>query len=67
MPLVRSLNDYFLAPHSRYTEVRKSDILKHPELMILAESEEAGVFLVQYAVYELAELLCVSDNALCVG
>ncbi|MFR2691221.1 MAG: homoserine O-acetyltransferase/O-succinyltransferase family protein [Enterocloster bolteae] len=37
---------YFLAPHSRYTEVRKSDILKHPELMILAESEEAGVFLV---------------------
>ena len=22
---------------------------------------------VQYAVYELAELLCVSDNALCVG
>lgn len=46
VPLVRSLNDYFLAPHSRYTEVRKSDILKHPELMILAESEEAGVFLV---------------------
>ena len=31
VPLVRSLNDYFLAPHSRYTEVRKSDILKHPE------------------------------------
>ena len=46
VPLVRSLNDYFLAPHSRYTEVRKSDILKHPELMILAESEDAGVFLV---------------------
>lgn len=46
VPLVRSLNDYFLAPHSRYTEVRKKDILKHPELMILAESEEAGVFLV---------------------
>lgn len=46
VPLVRSLNDYFLAPHSRYTEVRKSDILKHPELMLLAESEEAGVFLV---------------------
>ena len=45
-PLVRSLNDYFLAPHSRYTEVRKKDILAHPELEILAESDEAGVFLV---------------------
>ena len=46
-PLVRSLNDYFLAPHSRYTEVRKKDILAHPELEILAESDEAGVFLVK--------------------
>ena len=46
VPLVRSLNDTFLAPHSRYTEVRREDIRKHPELMILAESDEAGVFLV---------------------
>ena len=46
VPLVRSLNDFFLAPHSRYTQVRKADILKHPELAILAESDEAGVFLV---------------------
>lgn len=46
MPLVRSFNDTFLAPHSRYTEVRREDIEKHPELVILAESEEAGVFLV---------------------
>lgn len=46
VPLVRSLNDYFLAPHSRYTEVRREDIEKHPELVILAESSEAGVFLV---------------------
>lgn len=45
-PLVRSLNDYFLAPHSRYTEVRREDIEKHPELVILAESREAGIFLV---------------------
>ena len=44
--LFRSLNDFFLAPHSRYTQVRKADILKHPELAILAESDEAGVFLV---------------------
>lgn len=46
VPLVRSLNDFFLAPHSRYTEVRREDILKHSELIILAESDEAGVFLV---------------------
>lgn len=46
VPLVRSFDDYFNCPHSRYTEVRKADIQKHPELIILAESEEAGVFLV---------------------
>lgn len=46
VPLVRSLNDYFMAPHSRYTEVRKEDIKAHSELTILAESDLAGVFLV---------------------
>ncbi|MDR1766681.1 MAG: homoserine O-succinyltransferase [Lachnospiraceae bacterium] len=44
--LVRSWDDYVMAPHSRYTEVRREDIEKHPELVILAESEEAGVLLV---------------------
>lgn len=46
VPLLRSFDDYFKCPHSRYTEVREADILKHPELKILAKSEEAGVFLV---------------------
>lgn len=46
VPLVRSFNDYFMAPHSRFTEVRREDIAKHPDLVILAESDEAGVFLV---------------------
>ena len=46
IPLVRSLDDYFYCPHSRYTEVREADILKCPQLQILANSEEAGVFLV---------------------
>ena len=46
VPLVRSFNDYFMAPHSRFTQVRREDIEKHPELMILAESDQAGVFLV---------------------
>lgn len=46
VPLVRGFDDYFYAPHSRHTEVRKEDILQHPELTILAESKEAGMFLV---------------------
>lgn len=45
VPLVRSMDDYLMAPHSRYTEVRREDIVKHPELMILADSAEAGIFL----------------------
>ncbi|WP_125144541.1 homoserine O-acetyltransferase MetA [Clostridium transplantifaecale] len=46
VPLVRSLDDYFYCPHSRHTEVREEDIAKQSELVILAKSEEAGVFLV---------------------
>lgn len=46
VPMVRSLDDYFMAPHSRYTEVRRVDIEKQPELVILGESKEAGIFLV---------------------
>ena len=46
VPIMRSFNDTFMAPHSRFTEVRRADIKQHPELMIVAESPEAGVFLV---------------------
>ena len=46
VPLVRGFDDVFYAPHSRHTEVRREDILKHNDLRILAESDEAGVFLV---------------------
>ena len=46
VPLVRSWDDYVMTPHSRYTEVRREDIEKHPELKILAESKEAGILLV---------------------
>jgi homoserine O-succinyltransferase len=46
VPLVRSLDDYVMAPHSRYTEVRREDIVKHSELVILSESKEAGILLV---------------------
>ena len=45
IPLVRGFDDAFLAPHSRHTEVPMELIRKCPELTILAESEEAGLFL----------------------
>ena len=45
IPLVRGFDDVFYAPHSRHTEVLKEDILKNQELTILAESDDAGVFL----------------------
>lgn len=46
VPLMRSFDDFFYMPHSRNTEVRERDIQKHPELTILAASEEAGVGIV---------------------
>jgi len=42
-PLMRGFDECFFAPHSRYTYIRKEDILKCPEIRILAESEEAGL------------------------
>lgn len=46
VPLVRGFDDYFMAPHSRHTEILTEDIRAVKDLTILAESEEAGVFLV---------------------
>ena len=45
VPLVRGFDDEFLAPHSRHTEVTAEDIHACEALTVLAESEEAGVFL----------------------
>ena len=44
--LLRGFDDLFYAPHSRHTEIRKEDILSVPNLEILAESEQAGVYIV---------------------
>lgn len=44
-PLVRGIDDVLYAPHSRNTEVYAEDIEAHPELEIIALSEEAGVFI----------------------
>lgn len=41
-PLLRGFDDFFPIPQSRHTTIKKQDILKHPELIILAESDEIG-------------------------
>ncbi len=45
-PLLRGFDERFKAPHSRHTEVRHEDIAACPKLEILAESEEAGVYII---------------------
>ncbi|WP_342578593.1 homoserine O-succinyltransferase [Psychrobacillus sp. FSL K6-2843] len=45
--LVRGFNDEFNAPVSRYTSVSREEIEKNEHLTVLANSEEAGVFLVK--------------------
>ncbi|OCL28081.1 homoserine O-succinyltransferase [Orenia metallireducens] len=44
--LLRGFDNDFVVPQSRHTEVRKEDIEKVDELEILAESKEAGIYLV---------------------
>jgi homoserine O-succinyltransferase len=49
--LLRGFDDEFWVPHSRHTETKREDIAKHPELVILAESNESGVYLVSTKDY----------------
>ncbi len=42
-PLFRGFDDEFFIPHSRHTTVLKEDILSHPDVKILSESDKAGV------------------------
>ncbi len=44
--LFHGFDGEFYAPHSRHTETRAEDILKVPELKLMAVSEEAGVYAV---------------------
>ncbi len=44
--LLMGFDDYFYVPHSRHTEIRRSDIEKINGLEILSESEESGVYIV---------------------
>ena len=45
VPLLRGFDEVFLAPHSRHTETRREDIEKIDDLVILAESDRAGVYI----------------------
>lgn len=44
--LFQGFDDAFYAPHSRHTEVRADDIEKCPDLQILSDSEQAGIYII---------------------
>lgn len=46
-PIFRGFDDEFYVPHSRFSEVRREDIERRPELRIIAESDDCpGVYMV---------------------
>lgn len=45
LPIFRGFDDVFYVPHSRHTEIRKEDILKNPEVTLLSESKDSGVYM----------------------
>lgn len=45
--IVTGFDETFFAPHSRHTQVKVEDILGVEKLLLIATSEEAGVYLVQ--------------------
>lgn len=46
-PLAKGFDDEFTIPVSRHTEMRREDIVRVPDLQIVAESEQTGLYLVQ--------------------
>ncbi len=44
--LLRGFDDVFPAPHSRHTEIRRADLERVSDLLILAESDQAGIYIV---------------------
>lgn len=44
-PLVRGFDDEYSAPHSRYTQVNSQDVKNNPDISVLVESDEAGIYL----------------------
>lgn len=46
-PLLRGVNDQFFAPHSRHTSIHREAVIADERLELMAESEEAGVYIVK--------------------
>ncbi|MCM1108021.1 MAG: homoserine O-succinyltransferase [Clostridium sp.] len=46
LPIFRGFDDEFFMPHSRHTELRREDILRVPDLQLVAESDDSGVGIV---------------------
>lgn len=76
--LLRGFDEYFYAPHSRHTEIRRADIEKADGLDILAESGEAGVYIVSamngrqfyvtgHSEYDPLTLKCEYERDVCKG
>lgn len=66
--LVRGIDKYFFAPHSRYTGLKTGDILANEKLTLVADSDETGAYIItdedgnvfvnghpEYDLYRLAE------------
>jgi len=45
LPLFRGFDDVYKAPHSRHTELKAIDFAQVPDVQILSESDEAGVYM----------------------
>jgi homoserine O-succinyltransferase len=46
LPIFRGFDDVFMMPHSRHTEIHREDVLAHPSLSLIADSEDSGVSIV---------------------
>ncbi|TKB55483.1 homoserine O-acetyltransferase MetA [Ferrimonas aestuarii] len=46
IPLLRGFDDEFWVPHSRFAQVSLDKLKAHNELQVLAESDEAGAYLI---------------------
>jgi homoserine O-succinyltransferase/O-acetyltransferase len=46
LSIFRGFDDFFYMPHSRHTEIHREDIIKNPNLQIIAESPDSGISVV---------------------
>jgi homoserine O-succinyltransferase len=49
LPIFRGFDDVFMMPHSRHTEVKREDIIAHPQLQLIAEGEQSGPSIIMRA------------------